>query len=303
MPHTTPSTNHIFYISGGAGKNIMATVVISNIKKKFPHDKIIVITPHQDIWKNNPNVDSIEYAENSTKIYVDFIFKKQSKIYALEPYSTEDYFYEKKYLAEIWCDLYGIPYIDRSPSLYLEDAEIETVKKKIEDGVIDTTNKKIFLIQTNGGAPNQPYPISWPRDLPLPIAEEVCKKMVENGYRPIHLRRKDQYPLKNAEWFDLSLRESLCLIHLSEKRLFIDSLAQHAAAAINKPSVVIWVSNPPSIFGYEMHTNILSTVKPEFRHRIDSFLERYNITGNIHECPYSTNILFSADEIVKKLLI
>ncbi len=287
--------NHIFYISGGMGKNIIATAVISNLKKQFPNDRIIIASPYPDIWLDNPDVFAIENPENVTLVYEKYIHGGKSKIYKFEPYSNEDYFYSKKHLIQIWCDLYSIPCTSLDVSIYLKHEEIDKVKKLIGD-------KHIFLIQTNGGAQNQPYPISWSRDLPLPIAEIVCKEMKKKGYTPIQLRRKNQFALQNAEWLDLSVRESMALVELSEKRLFIDSIAQHTAAALKKPSVVTWISNNHKVFGYEMHTNIYPIVKPEFRHRVDSFLEQYNITGNIHECPYDTNLLFSPEAIVRKLL-
>lgn len=35
---------------------------------------------------------------------------------------------------------------------------------------------------------------------------------------------------------------------------------------------------------------------------IDSYLEAYNITGVIHECPYDTDQLFDLDEVMKEIL-
>jgi len=291
--------NHIFYIAGGMGKNIMATAVVKSLKAQFPTDKIIIASPYPVVWQNNPDVFGIESPENTPFIYEKYMKGQDSKVYRLEPYASEDYFYQRKNLIEIWCDIYKIPCLGLQPYIYLKDEEINALRFKIKDIVGD---KKIFLIQTNGGAENQSYPISWSRDLPLPIADIICKEMKDLGYLPIHLRRKNQLALKNAEYLDISVRESMCLIDISDKRLFIDSFAQHTAAALNKKSVVTWVSNTPKVFGYEIHKNILPIADEEFRHNIDSFLEQYNITGNIHECPYSTNLIYSTEQILKELL-
>jgi len=290
--------NHIFYIAGGMGKNIMATSVVRSLKLQFPNDRIIVVSPYPVVWRNNPDVYGIESPENTPFVYEKYMKGVDSRVYRLESYSSEDYFYQRKNLIEIWCDLFKIPCIDLQPYIYLKEEEINAVKNKIKDIVKD---KKIFLVQTNGGAENQSYPISWSRDLPLPIADIVCKEMNDKGYISIHLRRKNQLGLKNAILLDLSVRESMCLIALSDKRLFIDSFAQHTAAALKKKSVVTWVSNTPKVFGYELHHNVFPIAEKEFRHNIDSFLEQYNITGNIHECPYSTNLIYSTEEILKEL--
>ncbi len=295
-------TNHIFYISGGMGKNIMATAVVANLKRQFPEDDVIIASPYPDIWKYNPDIIAVMNPEHGGEIYKKYVLGSVARVYRLEPYVNADYIYRQKHLVEVWCELYGIPCTDMTPMQPLDPEEMAAAKKKIEGKLgAPLAGQKIFLIQTSGGAPQQVYPISWSRDLPLPIAELVCKEMKEKGYRPIHLRRGNQLALEHAEYLDLTLRESLCLISFSEKRLFIDSFAQHAAAAFEKPSVVAWISNSPTVFGYEMHDNITPVLEPEFRHHINSFLEAYNITGSIDECPYSSNMIFSVDDIVKKL--
>lgn len=290
----------LFNISGGLGKNIAAIAVVKALKKKYPSKDIIVSSAHSDAWTNNKDIKnfiSISTPQEEEAFRKESLENSDNTIFRLEPYSSEDYFYRRKSLPEIWCDVYDIPYKGEMPSLTIEEAEIQSVKKKASIGSSD----KIFLIQTSGGAPQQPYPVSWARDLPFVIAEEVCLKMKEAGYRVIHLRRKDQRELKNAEWFDLTMKEVFALISISEKRLFIDSFAQHAAAALNRPSVVTWVANSPKVFGYTMHTNILPSIEPEFRHTIDSFLEPYNILGALHECPFNTDRIYSVDSIIEAL--
>jgi hypothetical protein len=92
------------------------------------------------------------------------------------------------------------------------------------------------------------------------------------------------------------------LISMSSKRLFIDSFAQHTAAALGLPSVVCWIANKPSQFGYDMHHNIFAnapTLKPELR---NSVFSRYNITGQVTEFPYnSEEEIFDAGNIIEAL--
>ena len=72
---------------------------------------------------------------------------------------------------------------------------------------------------------------------------------------------------------------------VADKRLFIDSSLQHAAAALNKKSIVLWVATQPKIFGYDVHHNI-GPKKEYLEGNIDSYLFDYNFTGTIYECPY-----------------
>jgi hypothetical protein len=69
--------------------------------------------------------------------------------------------------------------------------------------------------------------------------------------------------------------------------------------ALNLPSVVCWIANKPQVFGYDIHTNVVSnpfTIKPETR---NSFLNEFNIQGDLIEFPYNgEHEIFSFDTIV-----
>jgi hypothetical protein len=89
---------------------------------------------------------------------------------------------------------------------------------------------------------------------------------------------------------------------MSEKRLLIDSFAQHTAAAMNKPSTVCWVVNKPNVFGYNLHDNIVAntfTIKPELR---NAYLSRFSISGDLVEFPYENeNDIFNIEQIIQSL--
>lgn len=287
--------DYIFNISGGVGKNIMATAAVRCLRQANPDSKIYVSSPHTAVWKNNPDVTEIINPLEVKDFYPNHVQGKDIELLAHDPYMSEDFIYKRKHLIEVWCDIFNIPYKkDVSSVLEFSKEEKEKVKSKLPKG-------KLFFIQTSGGAVNQDYPISWMRDMPLHIGQRVVDEMTKKGYTAVHIRRENQYALENATWIPMTLREMLCSIQFSDKRLFIDSVAQHAAAAFKKESVVTWIGNKPEIFGYEMHKNILPNVPEEFRHFTDSYLEKYNITGVLHECPYNTNDIFDVEDILSKL--
>ena len=291
----------IFNIAGGLGKNIMATVVVASLKKSYPDRDIIVTTPWGIAWEGNPNVAKIVDLEKNPFFYRDHIKGTDSMICRLDPYNADDFFHKRKHLIEIWCDLCGVPYdVSIAPKLFFTDAEKEAVKKKLFHDPSD--KRPLFFIQPSGGASTQPYPISWARDLPLKIAQEVVDAMNKKGYRTIHFRRDKQLPLEGAEWIPFTLREALCAIQFSDKRLFVDSVAAHAAAAFELPSVVTWVTNTPKIFGYKMHTNLETVEHKDFRHMSEAYLEPYNIAGVWSEHPYHSDAIFDSSEILNKLL-
>jgi hypothetical protein len=220
--------------------------------------------------------------------------KKNVRIFNLEPYSTNDYILKNKCLIQIWCELYGIKYKNEMPELYFNQREIEFAKNNI------IGDKKNLLIQTNGGG-QQDTKISWVRDLPLSTAQEVVEHF-KNEFRIIQIRRDDQPKLNGVDYFTGGLRKIFLLIRFSEKRLFIDSVCQHAAAALKKESTVIWIRNNPEILGYSLHDNIVTKVEDEFNVFSNSVLEPYDITGNIYECPFKEGTkLFDSDEIIASI--
>jgi hypothetical protein len=97
--------------------------------------------------------------------------------------------------------------------------------------------------------------------------------------------------------------ELIGLLECTEKRLLIDSCLQHAAAALNLPSTVLWQATSPVIFGHEMHTNILA--KPKENERLPwSVYFDYQFDQNDQEFPYEEEDLkdmYNLDEIIASL--
>ena len=75
---------------------------------------------------------------------------------------------------------------------------------------------------------------------------------------------------------------------------------QHAAAALDLPSTVLWVGTSPKIFGYDTHTNFIATL-PENVKLPDSYLFDHNFNGSNHECPLLDLNIFDASEILNSI--
>lgn len=300
MTHTI-----IFNIAGGAGKNIIATAVIESIKAKYPTSQIIISTPWRDVWLNNPNVSKIIDLTTTPSFYEEYVYKKNVTLLFFDPYNDTEFIYRREHIIETWCRLCGVPCITKTPRLFFSENEKEAVRKKLYSNIVDKDDvrKPLFFIQPSGGANNQPYPISWARDLPLKTAEEVVKAMNEQGYRSIHIRRKEQLPLAGTTWIDFTLREAMCSIQFSDKRLFVDSLATHVAGAFELESVILWVTNSPEVFGYSTHQHLEAFKnnqdKLEWRHNPDAYLDQYNIAGVWSEHPFMDDEIFEKEEILK----
>jgi hypothetical protein len=279
------------------GKSIMATAVCKAIKKKYKRDNLIVVTAFPDVFLCNPYVDKCFGFNQLSYFYEQYIENKQFKIFAQNPYNDTSFIKGEKHLIETWCEMIGVDYDGEEPQIFLTDREVQYYAKQYV-----TPIKPILLLQTNGGANEQELKYSWARDIPIVTAMKIIKHFKED-YNILHIRRDDQWTFPDTTSVTASsVRELFCLVKLSDKRLFMDSFAQHTAKALGLNSVVCWIANTPIQFGYENNTNIIAnkeTKKPELK---NSFLQKYNIMGSLIEFPYnSEEEIFNVEEIIEAL--
>lgn len=281
----------ILQVNGGAGKCVMATALCKVIKKQYPDSKLIVLSGHSEIFINNPNVyKSLQFGTISY-FYQDYIKDKKAKIFMHDPYVDDSFRTQDKHLIQVWCEMYNLPYNNEMPELYLNQREIDFYQRNVN------LDKPIFLLQTNGGGDaNLKY--SWARDLPSTTAIDIINHY-KNDYAICHVRRQDQLQYSNTYSITASYRELMAFTLLSKKRLLIDSMIQHFAAAFNLPSVVCWIANSPTVFGYDIHTNIQAnsfTAKPELRNAV---ITEFNISGAAEEFAYnSEDEIFDTQKII-----
>jgi hypothetical protein len=285
----------IFFLQGGIGKHIAATAVAENISKNFPDRKLIVICPYPEAFLNNPNVYRI-YRSNSVQyFYEDFIKDKDVIFLGNEVYQSDQYVVQKKHLVEAWCNMFGLQYTGENPKLFLNFAEVMDAAKKYN------RNKPLLLLQTNGGG-NEGNSYNWARDLPEFLVKSIIDKL-KDKYHIYHIARNDQISFENTEKVNTHFRELFCLISLSQKRLFIDSFAQHASASLSLPSTVCWIGTSPDILGYNIHNNIIAKDQSKiFTHNIDGIVMEKEFAGLPHQCEYNILEAFNTEEILSTLI-
>jgi hypothetical protein len=288
--------NIILQVNGGIGKAIMSTSFCKQIKKQYPDSQLIVMSGYPEVFLDNPNVDRA-FAFGSTQyFYQDYIENKNFKFFGHDPYLEAGHLSQSEHLVYTWCKMYGIEIPESTnPELFITDREKSFFSKKF------ASDKPIFLLQTNGGAAQQELKYSWARDIPSNVVKKVIEEF-KDKYNIVHIRREDQTSYDGTYAVSDNFRALSVLIELSDKRLLMDSFGQHAAAALNKPSTVCWIANSPIVFGHSLHNNIIAnteTKKPELR---NSFLQKYDISGNLLEFPYNNEEeIFDVDTIIKSL--
>lgn len=285
----------LFNISGGIGKCIAATAVCEAIMKQYPDAKLIVGSAYPDVFIGNPFVYRTFMFGGVNYFYSDYIDGKDVKVFSHDPYLETAFVKREKHLIEIWCDMFGIKYNGEQPKVFLTQEEINFYSKKY------VSEKPVLALQTNGGAPDQQNKYSWARDIPDNVVLAVIEEF-KKDYLIAHIRRDDQKAYPDTVSVTDNFRSVTTFLMMSQKRLLIDSFAQHTAAAFNLPSTVLWVVNDPKVFGYSIHDNIMAnpeTKEPDLK---SSFLQKYDILGDLIQFPYNNqNEIFDIDTVIKSL--
>jgi ADP-heptose:LPS heptosyltransferase len=288
--------NIIFQINGGIGKCILATPVCEAIKSQHPNSQLIVMSGYPEVFLNNPFVDRSFAFGQAQYFYQDFIEGKDFKVFAHDPYLQTEYLMQNEHLVQTWTKMFDINTPeDILPKLYITERERIFFSQKFY------SDRPILLLQTNGGAQGQDLKYSWARDIPSNVVQSVIEEF-KNQYNIVHMRREDQIGYEGTLTISDNFRALAVLIELSSKRLLMDSFGHHAAAALNKPSTVLWIANTPVVFGHDIHDNIVAnplTKKPELKH---SYIQKFDITGNLLEFPYnSESEIFDVDKVIASI--
>jgi hypothetical protein len=288
--------NIIFQINGGIGKCILATSMLESFKAQYPDSQLIIVSGYPEVFLNNPFVYRSFAFGQVQYFYQDYVENKEFKVFAHDPYLETAHLTQSEHLSKTWSELYKIPVpLNNTPQLFLTERERIFFSQKFQ------SDKPIMLLQTNGGAANQELKYSWARDIPMNVVQSVIEEF-KNQYTIVHMRREDQISYDDTVAVTDNFRSLLVLIELSEKRLMMDSFGQHAAAGLNKPATVLWIVNSPTVFGYNIHDNIIHNPFTKSSELRNSYLQKFDIIGNLLEFPYNSEVeIFNVDQVISSL--
>ena len=293
--------NIIFTITGGIGKCIAGTAVAEAIKKQYPDSKLIVISPHPNIFKNNPFVDKVEQIHGFLNAAYELYCKgKEFKVFTVDPFHHNDFITNTGHLIPTWCKANSIKYNGELPQIFLSEAEQDYYGNYYN---FDNLAKPIMAIQVNGGNPDpriQPG-YNWARDLPLEIVKNIIEEYRDH-YTIVNIKRPDQQGYNDTIECVDDPRGVAYLLQHSEKRMFIDSFAQHMAAALNLPSTVCWITTSPTVFGYDIHDDVFANpLKKDFV-TTESTYSQFELNESIIDFPWDNgNDVFDINKIFQSI--
>jgi len=286
----------LFHIEGGLGKHVAATAVAQCIKNNHPDRDLIVVCAYPEIFLNLTFIDRVYRIGATPYFYQDFVENQDTLIFKHEPYFTTEHIQKKCSLIESWCKVFGLDYSGEMPSLVFNVRQQQFGFKRWK------RDRPVMVLQTNGGPlKDQPYSYSWTRDIPMPLAEKIVSTF-SNHFHIIQICRNQDQAIHGVEVIteQLSNMELFSLLLFAQKRVFIDSCLQHAAAALRAPSTVLWVGTSPKIFGYKMHSNITASLPTNVK-LPDSYIFDYNFHGMLHECPLLDLNIFDDSEVLNSI--
>lgn len=284
----------IFYLNGGLGKHVAATAVAKTIKNNYSDRELIIVCAYPEVFLNLDFIDRVYRTGNTPYFYKDYIDGKDSILFGNEPYFTTGHVHKKTRLAKTWADMYNLT----DPVLL---PEIKFNKRQVlRSHELWKRDKPVLILHTNGGPFEQQYDYAWARDIPPVTAWEIAEKY-NKKYHIIQLCRNEKQILPNVHetiYKPMSNMELFGMLIHSEKRILIDSCLQHAAAALNLPSTVLWIGTSPDTFGHDLHYNIKANL--EHIKLPDSFLFDFGFNGALHECPnINEEIKFDINNLFK----
>jgi len=291
----------IFHLQGGIGKHIAATAVANVIKNNHPDRKLIVVCAYPDIFINLPFVDRVFTLGNTSYFYQEFVQDKDSILFHHEPYYTTNHIHKRKKLIENWCDMHGLKYHGEQPVLKFNKLQFDISKG------FWSRKKPIMVLHTNGGMmTTDAKPYAWTRDMPVDVAQELVDHY-KKDYHIFQITKLNSPKLQGAEHVFATPQQSLSLMELfsillhSKKRILIDSCVQHAAAAMNRKSTVLWNGTSPKVFGYDVHENICTDIPYNFK-LPGSYLFDFDFNGNEVEYPFTDDVkLFDINKIIESV--
>jgi hypothetical protein len=266
-------------VPGGLGKQIAATAAMKAWCDAHPGGVLDVESPYPDVFRGLPFVRRT-YSLGQPRAYAyddhcDF------EIMAGEPYHRLAFRQGREHLVDSYCALLGVePPEDKRGHLRLSEQEHQAALQIMAQ--VDRSRRWVAFQPWGGtslydpGAAQDPLRPKQARDLPHDVAQAIVDRLVDVGCIVVQISLPTERRLERTIWLDFGRgqdgrpnvmhpRVMFAILNLCERLVAIDSSAQHAWAALRKPTgtaVVLWGATRPENFGYAQHENITRQACP-----------------------------------------
>ena len=291
----------IFHVEGGLGKNVASTSVVKSISEKYNDRKLIVVASFPEVFLNNPHIHRVYRIGVTPYFWNDYIKDKDTIVLKREPYSEAGHISGNEHLIETWHKMYNLDY-DKDKNI--PELHMNMIQSSL--GNMWNRDRPTMVLHSHGGGMIEGQPLySWTRDIPYSLLDAIVNEL-GHQYHIFQIckdeRQVIRHPSVEPVIGQMSNFEFFSILHTSAKRVLVDSALQHASAALNLPSVVLWIGTPRNVFGYDIHYNIEANPPDGSVKLPDSQYFEYQLSGVVHECPY-TNVdeMFDIEKVVEQI--
>ncbi|MBT5716912.1 MAG: glycosyltransferase family 9 protein [Opitutae bacterium] len=220
---------------GAPGDALITANVIRGIKNKYPQLKINCITPHPELIKYDPLIDSINNRETFYSFdssYWELVNRKDSSTNVVEHSLGKLSIGTSKYKS----------------CFYLSEQECAWGKRQTEG-----LRKPVFSINTK----SKELVKTWPDDEWKALVPELLRvgDVIQLGDE-----REPKYKGVKSFAGNCTMRESAAIMNHTDLFIGPDSLLMHIANGLDIPSVILFGgSRPVQSLGYEQNINLSSS--------------------------------------------
>lgn len=216
----------------GIGDAILVSVIINSIKQKYPRIKINLISLHETLFENIPNIFSINKPTTFFWFRHWYIETRQNK----NP---------SRHVLDESLSKLGLKHLRQDPSYQISEDE-----KFRANELLSGLQKPLIAINTSSKEPSKNWSSKYWHSLTLELSRNYDIIQLGAEYEinlPCTLRLAGK----------LNLRESIAVMEKCQLFIGPDSFLMHAAASIGLRSVIIFGGRvTPNNTGYDNNINL-----------------------------------------------
>jgi ADP-heptose:LPS heptosyltransferase len=249
-----------FFLNGGTGRMLSAVPAFENYEKESgDKDFIIICEGGTDVFKGHPTLDSRAYDVWHKNLFQEKI--KDKDIISPEPYRVWEYYNQKCSIAQafdIEINNKGIRDLPK-PTLRLSKDELLSGRQMISDIKKKLKKEKVVIFQPFGRGIeyiDESFVDRTSRSFEYKDVKKLIKRLQDHNYAVVMMseikldlteeKLKDEIAIpENA-----SLRQWAAIIKYADHFLGCDSVGQHLAYTVDKPSTVVFGSTYPINVSY-----------------------------------------------------
>ena len=244
----------VVIIKGGIGKNIMFTAVARSLSIQL-QQRITVVTHWPLVYHGLEFIDEVWQLGPGMANFYDK--HRDSTVLNVEPYLHKDYISHGRHLIDVWCEMLGCEWDNSPPEIHIFSRQYDQAKAFCDDL---RKTKPVAVTQFFGGPmgseQGKPPAGGQVRSIPPGLAQLIANDLSDQ-YHVLNICVPNQPQLEGVTPLTDDLRVVMACLKCADRRIVIDSFANHACAAMAVPATVMWGATDPKVLGYEHHNNVM----------------------------------------------